>query len=719
MIYACDGIIQRSVECPLCSFLAISLLHLDGLEWNPRISYFRTGIERYRLRTWELVHIEPRTWGNQHYQVHVLQDQQTVLKCYLLSDRYPSYQPSAIPPHLKYRQFFCNDSMIDPSFVRNFIMQCCCAFGTGPHSTEKGCGRRKLDLGSMDIDLIDVERMCLVTADSSVGYCALSYVWGQSDVIVTTKQNRSVLRTPGSIQGDAPLKEQGNGSPVMATVVQDAIRLVKLIGERYLWVDSLCITQDDAAQSTFYINRMDYIYSQALVTIVASASTSAMSALPGVRPHTRPPLHSHETEGIRLVRHSTSLTGHLSNSTYETRAWTFQERLLSKRCVIITESEVFLSCPTMILSESQGNVPHEFERYHPLRRLHAPNASYGDMERVKFGSMLSYRDLVIAYTKKQLTYDTDILRAFGGISSFLESKMTAGRMIYALPTQNLALALTWIPIGPTDRRTHCTGLAAAAQVPLPSWTWAGWTGRKVWPPPLSYSDAIKDVQKRDKYCPIVRRFHTGPVSGANWRLAHILPKDIDSCSSLTSVLKFKAWVLPANALFFIELNDRHGFTKANDEIPDPVAASSIFIKDSDGEFRYETCTTLEINYTCNEYAFIPNGGLIYGASLENLASLKVALVALAFWKYDGGGGYDFFEARVKKTGRNQSISSWRPGMHAYAQDYNEEAYFVACLVVKWTGCERHVCERIGVAHVSGDLWQLKTLQKTRQEILLI
>ncbi|KAF2685373.1 hypothetical protein K458DRAFT_365735 [Lentithecium fluviatile CBS 122367] len=122
--------------------------------------------------------------------------------------------------------------------------------------------------------------------------------------------------------GDAP-KALGRFYP--APTVQNAIQLVRLIGERYLLVGNLCIPQDDNKLTAFYVNRMDYIYSQPIITIVAASSTSVMDRLPGVSPGSRAPQYTPKLGAMRLVRETYELVTQLRGSVYESRVWTFQE----------------------------------------------------------------------------------------------------------------------------------------------------------------------------------------------------------------------------------------------------------------------------------------------------------------------------------------------------------------------------------------------------------
>lgn len=118
--------------------------------------------------------------------------------------------------------------------------------------------------------LIDVQKQCLVDAPVGCKYAALSYVWGREPFFNLKKSNVARLRRPGSIQELATL---------IPKTIADAIHFVRQIGERYLWVDSLCIVQDDRSQKHGLIDNMDLIFNGALLTIIAATGKDANAGI--------------------------------------------------------------------------------------------------------------------------------------------------------------------------------------------------------------------------------------------------------------------------------------------------------------------------------------------------------------------------------------------------------------------------------------------------------
>jgi hypothetical protein len=110
----------------------------------------------------------------------------------------------------------------------------------------------------------------------SYRYVCLSYVWGGSDQFMTRLNNLAQLRRPGSID-----------AANVAQTIRHAITAVELLKERprYLWVDALCIVQDDGQLKQQEINNMSGIYANAYLTMVAETGQNAdagPAGLPGV-----------------------------------------------------------------------------------------------------------------------------------------------------------------------------------------------------------------------------------------------------------------------------------------------------------------------------------------------------------------------------------------------------------------------------------------------------
>jgi len=136
------------------------------------------------------------------------------------------------------------------------------------------------------VRLVDVINNEVIRPWRACRYVALSYVWRD------TKQYRAQ-------RADLVCCEKKHdcgsmGRPVvpidrskLSRTVQDATNLVEAVGERYLWVDTLCIIQDDEKELNTTLKSMAKIYENAQFTIVAADGKNADAGLPGVRPQSR------------------------------------------------------------------------------------------------------------------------------------------------------------------------------------------------------------------------------------------------------------------------------------------------------------------------------------------------------------------------------------------------------------------------------------------------
>lgn len=232
--------------------------------------------------------------------------------------------------------------MVSGPLLKRFLRSCetrhgtSCANVTGQVGDQKSDGDRR----SVTLLLIDVEKHCLVSFDSSLEYryIALSYVWGGANSLTTTRANLFSLMQHNSLE---------KAGDQLATVVRDAMIVVSVMGERYLWVDSLCIVQDDLDWKHLQISQMDLIYSQSILTIVASSSTNANDGLPGINKTPRFPT-AIRVQDVVIRRPTSYDDSSLRKTVYETRGWTLQEKVLSRRCLFFSQEQVLFRCNVVI-----------------------------------------------------------------------------------------------------------------------------------------------------------------------------------------------------------------------------------------------------------------------------------------------------------------------------------------------------------------------------------
>jgi hypothetical protein len=318
----------------------------------------------------------------------------------------------------------------------------------GDACAAKLCTRGRMSSVS-DIMVIDVHKRCLVRREAGIRYLALSYVWGQHKNFQTKKRNLSFLLEPGSLS-------RCN----IPRTIRDAMDVVSNLNERYLWVDALCIVQDDKKVKLELINQMNETYENALLTIVAAGGESCESSLFGATPVQTNVTRSVEVvDGLPLVWTPADLQSTLQESVYDTRGWTFQERLLSRRCLYFTDAQVYITC--RLTSEREDNQNMElmhlqedasFISSNPIltsrtvqNRLDTSPTHWHDF-------FWTYNSLLHRYTSRELTDPSDVLKALAGIMNTLENTFKT-RFIYGLPEALLDIGLLWTPTGAITRRS--------------------------------------------------------------------------------------------------------------------------------------------------------------------------------------------------------------------------------------------------------------------------
>ncbi|KAK3906750.1 heterokaryon incompatibility protein-domain-containing protein [Staphylotrichum tortipilum] len=286
-------------------------------------------------------------------------------------------------------------------------------------------------LGTMQpvpgLRVIDVVAKSVVSAPPGCRYLALSYVWGASFLPTAAEAvAKSDLASMALSCNIAALGEEGGlACLALPRTIQDTITLTQALGERYLWVDALCIIQDDAEDIQRQTAAMDAVFSGAVLTVAAAAGSDADHGLPGIIPGSR----SNTRRKTRLTNKLSLLSmvnDEVLVSEWTRRGWTFQERLLSRRMLFFTNSLVSWKCDLDTWNEETILEPENpvadfiFEHHHePLSR--SPN---------RF-TLLDYAGYIRDYSRRKLSYGSDILPAFQGVMHCYE-QATGERLHWGL-----------------------------------------------------------------------------------------------------------------------------------------------------------------------------------------------------------------------------------------------------------------------------------------------
>lgn len=309
------------------------------------------------------------------------------------------------------------------------------------------------------IYLIDCWRRCLVLAPKTASYVALSYVWGDAVSFKTRKSNIKSLHRVNSL-ADPKVSLQ------IPRTIRDAMGLTEALRERYLWVDSLCIVQDGELEKHTDIGNMAAIFANATLTII-STSGYADNGLRGLWGISQPRSFIQAVfklgRGVSLVpqRHCRP---NQSIDVWRTRAWTFQERLFSRKRLIFHDDTVFWECYCAQWHEDVKRT----DNHQTLRRYIAQRES--DEIDDKIPNMSTLGHLVVEYNTRSLTFPEDAHNAFAGTLSAL-CRSFKGGFIHGLPVLFFDIGLLWQPYATADYRT-----VSSKSKPFPSWSWTAWKG---------------------------------------------------------------------------------------------------------------------------------------------------------------------------------------------------------------------------------------------------
>ena len=367
---------------------------------------------------------------------------------------------------------------IDPSIGSHWLREC--ESRHGPECNEHGWAIA-MEKPSF-LRVIDVEDYCIksVTESTSCRYIALSYVWGRAKMVKLLYSNmESLMRKNGLLEVVHALPQ----------TITDAIEVVKGMGERYLWTDALCILQENTKEALEQIGYMDRVYSGAICTIVAAQGATANSGIEGIRQHYVPQVGQPASQQRKLQQVQVALKGDMSliaplaaqdhkidDSVWNIRAWTLQERLLSRRLIVFTHGQMIWHCRRMICREdmsiADSGLPYPPLQWLSLKPQHmgvntgikwidgsTEITRHGTTRLVRSAVFAEYTRVIEEYTHREISYQSDVLNAFAGLLHIF-SRFFRCKTLLGLPENLLDVAILWKPTRQLRRRSE-----------FPSWSY--------------------------------------------------------------------------------------------------------------------------------------------------------------------------------------------------------------------------------------------------------
>lgn len=178
-------------------------------------------------------------------------------------------------------------------------------------------------------------------------YVTLSHCWGGVNPSQLDSSNLE------SLLHDIPLES-------LPTTFQHAVTITRLLGVRYLWIDSLCIIQDSIddwrVQSAF----MNVIYWCGFCNISATAARNGFEGLffqrdPNASKKPLVSIDVAQSHGLYKVFEDTIWEDQVINSPLNKRSWVCQERILSRRNLHFGSKQLFWECSELSACEQLPN----------------------------------------------------------------------------------------------------------------------------------------------------------------------------------------------------------------------------------------------------------------------------------------------------------------------------------------------------------------------------
>jgi hypothetical protein len=146
----------------------------------------------------------------------------------------------------------------------------------------------------------------------------------------------------------------------MPRTIRDTVNLVRDLGERHLWVDLICIIQGSDRSWALNSLVMDKVYGNAYLTVCAVDGDSAYAGLQVLHAHAVSPQPGTEKPSLsqNIAHYSKDLLlmstqpaeSYIRRSAWNTRGWTFQERVLSPRNLIFMAGRMYFQCRCVSMS---------------------------------------------------------------------------------------------------------------------------------------------------------------------------------------------------------------------------------------------------------------------------------------------------------------------------------------------------------------------------------
>ena len=358
-------------------------------------------------------------------------------------ENYLGYLPRALPPRDSIGEIVKN--------ANRLLSHCTSSHEKCATEIPDSMPTRVIDLGTPECP-----NLSLISSNKTTPqhYAIMTYRWGTDGGAYKLLEVR--------------LEEYHRGipEPKLPSTLIDVINFTRAIGIRYLWIDALCILQDEDSRTDWNIEapKMREYYRSAYFCVSTLCAPSVeyklfeccakdrdfeLAELEGVRVG----LTSCETETQELEIFDDRLRSFdiaFRSSPLNFRGWTLQERLLSQRLLHIGRHQIYLECSTSEASERDLYADKHREPP-PTRGTFLPLSKFAEIrtqleeipENLSQERILEcWYELVMAYGPREVTEEKDRLMAFDGLRMLFQLGMKC-RYFYGIWEADICNGLLW------------------------------------------------------------------------------------------------------------------------------------------------------------------------------------------------------------------------------------------------------------------------------------
>ncbi|KAH8585717.1 heterokaryon incompatibility protein-domain-containing protein [Bisporella sp. PMI_857] len=331
----------------------------------------------------------------------------------------------------------------------DWVTNCNHHHNCAPESSSTAFPTRLLDIGDSPSSLIKLRE----TKGGHGSYTTLSYVWGKTPQLTTTTANYNAHL-------------EGLSLHAFPKTMQDAFAVTRRMGVRYIWIDALCIIQDNTLDWQQEAAKMGHVYANSYLTISAAGAADNSDGCFIPRP-IRNCATFHYTTWDNINGKLNVFPVPIENETgrmsiqsmpeepISNRGWCLQERALSRRTLFYAKSQMYFECKEEFSSEDGMRIQG---RFLPIDQSSKP-ISWTNIRTMRD----AWDEVVEDYSRRKLTKITDKLPALSGLAErfaqILHDKYLAGlwqNTLFGDLLWNGSYSTPWPP------ETYIS----------PSWSWA-------------------------------------------------------------------------------------------------------------------------------------------------------------------------------------------------------------------------------------------------------